>query len=297
MLYNRVLQSDPRATGLLLNQVDNRTGDYLRELSALYPHMKNVPVIGLTGQPGAGKSTLTTALIKYYREEYDYRIGVIAIDPSSPFTQGAILGDRVRMKRFFDDEKVFIRSVATRGALGGVSRSTGDMITVLDGYGCDLIIIETVGVGQDEVDVFHIADVTLVVLIPNAGDQIQILKAGLMEIADIFVVNKADLPEKERLVGDLLQMSRFTPNQIRPIVETIATKNQGVEELVTHINKQLKKENQVEKRQKRLLSMIIEDMLRSHVQHALEQQPIRIKNANPYQLANNIFASIIKESL
>ena len=201
-------------------------------LGLLYPHTGRADVVGVTGNPGAGKSTLTDHLITAWRAQ-GHRVGVVAIDPSSPFTNGAILGDRVRMQHHSGDRGVFIRSLATRGALGGLSRSTRDVVNVLDAMGFDRVLIETVGVGQDEVDVAHTAHTSVVVVVPGLGDGVQALKAGLLEIADLFVVNKADRPETPRLVRELetlLELEGGTRDGWAvPICRTVATDGQGID--------------------------------------------------------------------
>ncbi|OFW15900.1 MAG: GTPase [Acidobacteria bacterium RIFCSPLOWO2_12_FULL_67_14] len=215
------LVEDGREAGVdLVRRVFNRTG--------------RAYLVGITGPPGAGKSTLVDHLTIEARRE-DRHVGVIAVDPTSPFTGGAVLGDRVRMGRHASDQEVFIRSMATRGHLGGVARATADAAVILDASGKDLIFIETVGVGQDEVEIARTADVTVVVLVPGTGDEVQALKAGIMEIADIFVVNKADRDGAERLVQSIsanLSLQAFGPEGWRPpIVKTVATTGEGLPEL------------------------------------------------------------------
>jgi LAO/AO transport system kinase len=188
-----------------MRDLDDRVPAALALLKELHPHTGRAYIIGVTGNPGAGKSTVVDALIALYRGQ-GLRVGVVAVDPSSPFTGGAILGDRIRMQRHALDEGVFIRSLATRGHLGGLSRSTFDVVAVLDAMGFDRILVETVGVGQDEVDVMKAAHTTVVVTVPGLGDDIQAIKAGLLEIADVLVVNKADREGADRAVRDLTQM-------------------------------------------------------------------------------------------
>lgn len=232
-----VLAGDVRASARLMRMLDDRMPDATEVLRLLYPHTGHAQVIGITGNPGSGKSTLTSRLIAHWRRE-GKKVGVLAVDPSSPFSGGAILGDRIRMMEHASDSGVFIRSLATRGALGGLSRSTSDTVHVMDAMGCDVVLIETVGVGQDEIDIVRTAHTTVVVLVPGLGDDIQAIKAGILEIADVFVVNKSDLDGADRTVGDLrgLQMLLSEmPPWIPPIVRTVAARGEGVEELTQQI--------------------------------------------------------------
>lgn len=190
-LVEKILKGDIRATARALRFVDERSPLSIELLKTLYRHTGRALVVGITGTPGAGKSTLVDKLISLYRAQ-NQKVGVLAVDPTSPFSGGSILGDRIRMQRHFLDENVFIRSIATRGAMGGLSRTTWDQIHVLDAFGCNTILIETVGVGQDEFDIARTAHTTVVVMTPGGGDEIQASKAGILEIADVFVVNKAD---------------------------------------------------------------------------------------------------------
>jgi LAO/AO transport system kinase len=178
---------DSRALARVISAVENRTPGWSELLKALFPHTGRARILGLTGAPGAGKSTLVDQLARLYRKE-NRTVGIIAVDPTSPYTGGAILGDRIRMQEHFSDPGIYIRSMATRGSLGGLARTTADVATVLDASGRDLVMIETVGVGQDEVDIVRLADITVVILVPGMGDDVQIIKAGIMEIADIFVI-------------------------------------------------------------------------------------------------------------
>src|SRR5438270_494534 len=201
-LASRVLAKDPRAVARAMRIIDDRSGDFITVLKDLFPHTGNAYVVGVTGNPGAGKSTLADRLIEALRAQ-NKTVGIIAVDPSSPFTGGAILGDRIRMQRHAIDPGVFIRSVATRGHLGGLSRSARDMVRVLDAYGCDVVLVETVGVGQDELEITRSAHTTLVVMAPGMGDEVQAIKAGLMECADVFCVNKADREGADATVRDI----------------------------------------------------------------------------------------------
>jgi len=221
----------------LMRDLDDLVPGAVDELKHLYPHTGGAFVLGVTGNPGSGKSTIVDCLIRRYRDA-GLRVGVVAIDPSSPFTGGAILGDRIRMQRHATDEGVFIRSMATRGHLGGLSRSTQDVISVMDAMGHDLIIVETVGVGQDEVDVVSTAHTSVVVVVPGLGDEIQAIKAGILEIADILVVNKADRAGADRTVADLSMMldlrSEGAP-AVR-ILKAVAINEEGIADLVEAVD-------------------------------------------------------------
>lgn len=262
-LAERVLAGEVRAAARACRLADDRAESHRQLMKELYPHSGDAWVIGVTGTPGAGKSTLTDQLITRFRAT-DRRVGVVAVDPTSPFSGGAILGDRIRMQRHFEDPEVFIRSVATRGALGGLSRSTMDITRVLDAWGAGVVIVETVGVGQDELEVTRMAHTTLVVMAPGLGDDVQAIKAGILECADVFAVNKADRDGADATVRDLEVMlalggdlfsnaasksrghsaatvsprgtsgasaDRWTP----PIVKTSATRGAGVDELVERL--------------------------------------------------------------
>lgn len=237
-LAERILQGDIRAASRLMRDIDDGFSSATAELKTLYPHTGKAYLIGITGPPGAGKSTLVDQITAAYRQR-GKRVGVVAIDPTSPFTGGAILGDRIRMNRHADDEGVFIRSLATRGHLGGLSRSTGDVANVMDAMGMDVVIIETVGVGQDEVDIVQMAHTTVVVMVPGLGDDIQAIKAGILEIGDLFVVNKADRAEADRTVRELavmLEMNRLADDDWHPkVMKTEASRAVGIEELVDEV--------------------------------------------------------------
>lgn len=207
---DKLLQGDRRSAAKLITLIENDGPAKQEVMSRIYPHTGRAYVIGLTGSPGAGKSSLVDEIIKQIRAE-NLKVGIIAVDPTSPFSGGALLGDRIRMQEHALDRGVFIRSMGTRGSLGGLARATKDVVKVLDAYGCDIIIIETVGVGQSELDIMHYADTTIVVLTPGAGDHVQTIKAGIMEIADVFVINKADLGSTGKMIVDIEGMLDLSP--------------------------------------------------------------------------------------
>jgi LAO/AO transport system kinase len=270
-LVDRLRSGDVRALAQAISAVENRGAGWSDLLKALFPHTGKARVFGLTGPPGAGKSTLVDQLARHYRKE-NQTIGIIAVDPTSPYTGGAILGDRIRMQDHYSDPGIFIRSMATRGSLGGLARATADAVTVLDASGRDLVMIETVGVGQDEVDIVRLADVTVVILVPGMGDDVQTIKAGIMEIADIFVINKSDREGAERVEREIRALQSLVTRHDHwtpPIVKTVASEGVGTAELaeaIANYEAYLKKENLVLKKnvenwQERLVEMLRDAML------------------------------------
>ncbi|HEX5510644.1 MAG TPA: methylmalonyl Co-A mutase-associated GTPase MeaB [Actinomycetales bacterium] len=240
-LVRQARDGSPRAVARLISMVEDASPRLREVMAELAPHSGNAWVIGLTGSPGVGKSTSTSALVKALRAR-DLRVGVLAIDPSSPFSGGALLGDRIRMQDHALDPGVYIRSMASRGHLGGLSWATPQALRVLDAAGCDVVLVETVGVGQSEVEVAGLADTTLVLLAPGMGDGIQAAKAGILEIGDVFVVNKADRDGADATVKDLRNMislaERRQPGDWRqPVVKTVAARGEGVDELMEELDK------------------------------------------------------------
>jgi LAO/AO transport system kinase len=232
-MLDKLFAGDPRTIARAITAVESGTGDVTSLMKAVYPRTGNARVIGITGAPGAGKSSLVDKLAFYYKDQGE-RVGIVCIDPSSPFSGGAILGDRIRMATLGTDKNIFIRSMATRGNLGGLSRATVDAVAILDAAGYQTVIVETVGVGQDEVEIVKTADVSVVVLVPGMGDDIQAIKAGIMEIGDVFVINKADregVLRTQKELEALLSLAHRPDMWNPPIVRTIATENSGIDDL------------------------------------------------------------------
>ena len=280
-LVAEVLQGSVRAMARLITLVENDDSRALQLLGAIYPHTGNAYVLGVTGSPGTGKSTLTDKITRILRQRQQ-TVGVVAVDPSSPFTGGALLGDRIRMQRSSGDPNVFIRSMATRGNLGGLARTTADVVKIMDAFGKDWVIVETVGVGQDEVEIAKTADTTIVVLAPGLGDTIQSMKAGVMEIADLYVVNKADRSGADELMTEVnirVEQDSQIKNLVwqAPVVKTIAVEDQGTEFLVEAIEKhrsflqetgKLRKDRR-EKTKQETLSLLKEEISRNVLEKVL----------------------------
>ena len=301
---------DPRTLARAISLIENRRPESAGLLKALFPYSGKASVIGLTGPPGAGKSTLVDQLAKYYRKENE-TVGIIAVDPTSPYTGGAILGDRIRMQDHYSDPGIFIRSMATRGSLGGLARTTADVATVLDASGRNRILIETVGVGQDEVDIVRLADVTVVILVPGMGDDVQTIKAGIMEIADIFVINKSDHEGAERVEREIRAMQSLAIRKdgwTPPIIKTVASEGHGTKELAEAISGYeafLKKANlllqkNVENWRERLIEMLRDAMLekaRAQIDDGrLDRYAAEIAEhkRDPYSLVEEIVGTMAK---
>lgn len=234
-LVKRMLKGDKQSLTRLITLIENQSSDLLKLMPAIYKKTGKAWVLGITGPPGAGKSTLIDQLITFIRQKTNKKVAVLAVDPSSPFSGGAVLGDRIRMQAHAKDPSVFIRSIGSRGSYGGLSKTTKEIVRLFDAFGFDIILVETVGVGQTELGIMEIAQTTLVVLVPESGDAIQTLKAGLLEIADIFIVNKSDRPDALQIKNQLIEMVGYEklrfPKWDVPVLQTEALKAIGVEEV------------------------------------------------------------------
>jgi LAO/AO transport system kinase len=306
-LVEKMLSGDKQSLARLITLVERESPEAPEILRAVYPHAGRALCVGITGPPGGGKSTLVGRLTAIAREK-GLKIGVLAVDPTSPFSGGAVLGDRIRMQQHFLDEGVFIRSMATRGSHGGLPRTAPSVIKLMDASGKDVIFVETVGVGQTEIDVMETVDTVVVVLVPEAGDTIQTMKAGLMEIADVFAVNKADRPGADLVVADLMAMLHQKPKETWwqvPIVATQATNDVGTQELYQHIEKhyealkssgKLSRKRQVQRRADLLHT--IEDRITSQVLKLVENdvqlntylEKVEKGDLDPYSAAEEILS-------
>ncbi len=306
-LTEKLFNGEPRAVARAITKVENGADGAADLMKEVFPKTGNALIVGITGAPGAGKSSLVDKLALFYRDKGE-KIGIICVDPSSPFSGGAILGDRIRMQTLGLDKNVFIRSMATRGNLGGLSRATVDAVAILDAAGFDKIIVETVGVGQDEVEIVKTADVSVVVLVPGMGDDIQAIKAGIMEIGDVFVINKADregVLRTEKELEALLSLAHRPDFWNSPIVKTVATENKGIEDLSLAIESynefQKKSENLVRRTaiaRWRLLEILQEKLLsdvlnRNGTNEKLDKLALEIaeKKNNPYSAVEEILSA------
>jgi LAO/AO transport system kinase len=310
-LSKRILAGEVRGLARGISYVEDQHPDRLEILKDLHAHKDKAYKIGITGAPGAGKSSLVNRLVSYLREQ-KLSVGIIAVDPTSPFTGGALLGDRVRMANHFTDPDVYIRSMGTRGSLGGLARATKEAVHLLDASGKDVIIIETVGVGQSELDIMNVADTTAVVLTPGGGDTVQAFKAGIMEIADLYIINKADLVGADKLkaeIGYMLDMVKHDASWRPPVIKTVSTKNEGITEMwknfTTHKDylgtsgegERRKKERladeMVDVLEHQLLNLLQEKMKESTYQEKIKQ--IQTGEIDPYTVAQELFGQVIKK--
>jgi LAO/AO transport system kinase len=310
-LIDRVRSGAVRALARAISLVENDVPLAADVLAACFPHSGRALRIGVTGSPGSGKSTIVDKLARHYRAN-DISVGVIAVDPTSPFTGGAILGDRIRMHENLSDSGFYVRSMATRGSLGGLARTTADVASVIEASGKDVILIETVGVGQDEIDIVRLSDVTIVVLVPGMGDDVQSLKAGIMEIADLFVVNKADREGADRVEKEVRAMQSLATSHgswVPPVVKTIASTGEGIDRLTETIEQMkqwLDVDGRLEARRKvywreRITEMMRHALMSQVREHGLsdaelEAHAARVagKEENPYRLVPELVARVFK---
>jgi len=305
-LTNGILSGRYRALARAISMIERDDPESERLLAELYPSTGRARIIGITGSPGSGKSTLVNALAKHYRAQ-EKRVGIVAVDPTSPFTGGAILGDRIRMSELYTDRGVFIRSMATRGFLGGLAKATNDVVDVLDASGFDVVLVETVGVGQDEVEVVRTVQTNLVVLVPGMGDDIQAIKAGIMEIGDIFVVNKADRPGADKTVTEVTMMMSLVEEHgdwVPPIVKTVASKSLGIADLDDAIARHfayLESSGELDRRNRERVRIRIETQVKENFMRrlmdettnydAILEDVLRKKN-NPHDAAESMLGRV-----
>ncbi len=299
-LAQRILSGDIRSLARACTAVENRAPSSIALLKELFPHTGRAAIFGITGPPGAGKSTLVDAMARLLRER-GKRVAIVAVDPTSPFTGGAILGDRIRMTAHHADPGVFIRSMATRGCLGGLAPATVDIALLLDAAGFDYVLVETVGVGQDEVEIARLAAVTLVVLVPGMGDGVQAIKAGIMEIADVFVVNKSDQPGADRLEREIranLSLAMRPDAWMPPVIHTVASEGKGIDEALSAAERYLKY-SPAQDRTVRLWTLRLREMLRQRLseripesQLAAAAEDVAAHRQDPYSIVDSWIESL-----
>jgi LAO/AO transport system kinase len=305
-LAHDVVAGRYRALGQAISLAEREDPAAERLLAEIYAATGRARIVGVTGSPGAGKSTLVAALAKHYRKQ-DKRVGIVAVDPTSPFSGGAILGDRIRMAELYTDRGVFIRSMATRGFLGGLAKATNDVVDILDASGFDIVLVETVGVGQDEVEVIRTVQTNMVVLVPGMGDDIQAIKAGIMEIGDVFVINKADRPGADKTVTEVTMMMSLVEEHgdyVPPIVKTVASRGIGIDELDAAISKHydyLSASGELDRRNRERVRIRIETLLKEKFMGRLlavtenyEQilDDVLRKRNNPHDAAESVLARV-----
>jgi len=294
-----------------ITAVENEYDNAVEIMTRIYPHTGHAYVIGITGPPGAGKSTLTDGIAKEYRKR-GKTVGIVAVDPTSPFSGGAILGDRIRMMDLMGDTGIFIRSMATRGSLGGLSQKAGDAVKLMDAFGMDVIIVETVGVGQSEVDIVKTADTTMVVVIPGMGDDIQAIKAGILEIGDLITINKADRDGTEKLNIEMEMMLELNQAEVKwrpPINQTVASKGEGIQQVVESIEahrKYLEESGQLAVKRRKRIHSEVTDMINTRVNRYIEKKIVKTQEfdttieqlqkheTNPYSVVDEIVQNVLK---